>query len=375
MYWLEFAGEADGLAALEATTAASDLTVLGPGVATATDLVPTRIKQLGFLRAAGTVIARSEPTVDRARQALASAQLSSRDLPSTSANTPRPPTVAVRARDVRGTTGIDTQALERALGSVLVDAGFDIDLETPDHRLRVVCTQGRPDRDPAAEPTDPADPLAGDRIAVRSDPVCVLGWEQVRPDRSFAARRPTDRPFFQPGSMDPMLARTCVSLSGVSAGHCLLDPMCGTGGTLIEGGLIGAHVVGLDVQAQMVAGARQNLAAAGEWTGLVLQGDARQLPFAAESFDGFVVDVPYGRQSAIAARDREDLVTGVLAELARVAPRGVLVGDQDWRAHAEAAGWTITAVVRRRIHSSLVRYLHVLTRPDVRSAPSLSATH
>ncbi len=161
--------------------------------------------------------------------------------------------------------------------------------------------------------------------------------------------------------MHPLLARACVVLAGTRPGGRLLDPMCGTGGTLIEAGLIGASVLGIDADRRMVAGTRENLGdAVGDWQGAVVCGDAARLPLAADSVDGFVVDVPYGRQSAIAATDAVSLVASSLAELRRVAPRGVIVGDRSWAETARRAGWSVTAVARRRVHGSLVRHLHLL---------------
>ena len=351
MYWLELAGEADIFAALEATAVSSGLQVRAPGIATARAIDTTGVANAAFTRAAGRLLGWSDADPDSA-----SALLRSADLNISSG------TVAVRARDVRATAGVDTQAIERALGAVLVDRGFTIDLEDPDHELRALCAAGDLGRDPAADPTDPLDPVAAG--AVDTDPTesfCALGWTSVRGERSFAQRAPTERPFFQPGSMDPLLARACVILAGARPGRRLLDPMCGTGGTLIEAGLIGASVLGVDADRRMVTGTRENLTdAVDDWQGELVCGDAARLPLAADSVDGFVVDVPYGRQSAIAATDATSLVASALTELRRVAPRGVLIADRSWAEAARDAGWSVSVVARRRVHGSLVRYLHLL---------------
>ena len=44
----------------------------------------------------------------------------------------------------------------------------------------------------------------------------------------------------------------------IKKGELLLDPFCGTGGSLMEGGLIGARVVGTDVDWNMKNGAAIN---------------------------------------------------------------------------------------------------------------------
>jgi tRNA (guanine10-N2)-dimethyltransferase len=140
--------------------------------------------------------------------------------------------------------------------------------------------------------------------------------------------------------------------------------MCGTGGVLIEAGLVGADVVGSDAQWKMVRGAEENLGdaldgAAGAGGFDLARANATRLPFADGAFDAVVFDAPYGRQSKVVG-DLRDLVTEALAEARRVAPRCVLVADREWDDAAEAAGWTVESRFSRRVHRSLTRYALVL---------------
>ncbi len=45
--------------------------------------------------------------------------------------------------------------------------------------------------------------------------------------------------------MSPKLARCMVNLTGVKENDLVLDPFCGTGGILIEAGIMGARVIGV----------------------------------------------------------------------------------------------------------------------------------
>jgi len=327
VYALELVGESDDLPALEAESAATGVAVVAPGLATAGSVALERVRGLAYVRAASELVARTDADVDAAVAALAAAPLD------------REGTVAVRARDVRGSADVDTQRAEGALGAVLVERGADVDLEAPDHELRALFAAPARDDD------------AG---------VCLLGWTAAESVRDFAERAPTDRPFFQPGSMEPMLARALVNVAGARPGRTVLDPMCGTGGVLLEAGLVGARVLGVDAQRKMVRGTRRNLADGldGDWD--VVRGDATRLPLADAAVDAAVFDVPYERQSTVAGTSLEALVTGALAEVRRVAPRAVVVADRDWSAAARDAGWTVAARVERRVHRSLVRHCHVL---------------
>jgi tRNA (guanine10-N2)-dimethyltransferase len=323
VYVLELAGQDDEFAAFEAESAAAGVEVVAPGLATA-EGITDRLTTLAYTRRASELLGRCEPTVEAAQSLLSGTAID------------RAGTVAVRAVDVRGTAGVDTQRVERVLGQELVDRGFAVDLENPDHELRALFAGG-------------------------SDGTCALGWLVAESVRDYGQRKPTDRPFFQPGSMDPMLARALANVAGAREGATVLDPMCGTGGILIEAGLVGARVVGLDVQQKMVAGTRENLAAALETGWAVARGDARSLPVADDAVDAVVFDAPYGRQSKIEGSPGR-LVTAALREARRVAPRCVVVGDRPWAQPAHEAGWTTVAAFDRPVHRSLTRYVLVLRR-------------
>nr|WP_240148969.1 THUMP domain-containing protein [Halorubellus sp. JP-L1] len=351
---MELGGEDDAFARREAATATTGVERLGVGLATADAVVPERVRGLAYTRRAIECVGTTDASVASARALLDAASLGDRE-----------GSVAVRARDVRGGTGVSTSDAERELGNVLVDRGFSVDLDDPDHVLHVAFA---PDTDPEADDA-PADPQRGDAG------VCAVGWLVASSVRDFGDRKPTDRPFFQPGSMDPLLARAIANLAGARPGATILDPMCGTGGVLVEAGLVGADVVGVDAQAKMAAGARENLAAfldsgaepssvadPGDWA--TMRGDATRLALRDDAATGVVFDAPYGRQSKIETHGLDDLVAGALAESQRVADRCVLVADRDWRDAARDAGWTVDSAFRRRVHASLDRFVLVLDDQD-----------
>jgi tRNA (guanine10-N2)-dimethyltransferase len=324
VYVLELAGQDDDFAAYEAATAASAVEVIAPGLATARSLGET-FEQLAYTHRASDLVGRCAPDVESAVALLEAADVD------------REGSVAVRAIDVRGQTGIDTQAAERDLGQVLVDCDLSVDLDDPDHELRALFAEG----------------------------TCAVGWIARKAARDFTDRQPTDRPFFQPGSMDPSLARALANIAGAEPGARILDPMCGTGGILLEAGLVGADVYGVDAQAKMTDGSSQNLghfldgdATAGDWA--VIRGDASDLPLCGE-VDGVVFDAPYGRQSKIEG-DLAGLVEGALRGAARLTDRCVVVGDRPWARVAGQAGWMTEAAFHRRVHRSLTRHIVVLER-------------
>ena len=321
MFALELGGEDDDFAAVEAATAASDVSVRAPGLATA-ESITDRSEHLAYTHSASEVVAEAEPRVADAVDALSDVEFD------------RSGSVAVRAIDVRGETDVDTQRAERELGQVLVDRGFSVDLDSPDHEFRVLFADGS----------------------------CLLGWLVAASTRDYGTRQPGDRPFFQPGSMSPLLGRALANLAGARDGATILDPMCGTGGILIEAGLVGSRVLGFDTQPKMVDGTRTNLEYFLDDGFLVGRADARHQPVCdSTAVDGVVFDAPYGRQSKISG-DLRAVVEGALSEAARVTNRAVVVGDRPWARVAHATGWRTTAAFHRRVHRSLTRHIVVLDR-------------
>ncbi|PSQ10810.1 TIGR01177 family methyltransferase [Halobacteriales archaeon QS_5_70_15] len=333
MYVLELAGQHDDpLATLEARAACSGVEPLAPGLATA-DGLSNRIADLALTRTACELLARTGPTVGDAVAALrATLDGEGSDLGRGGEGSDLGRgTVRVRARDIRGLTGVSTGEAERRLGDVLTDRGYGVDLEDPDRELRALFTEG----------------------------VCAIGWVEGETAREFGSRRPTDRPFFQPGSMDPMLARALVNVAGARPGASVVDPMCGTGGLLLEAGLVGARVLGVDAQWKMVRGAAENLAAYLDGGFATVRGDATRLPVRDGAADAVVFDAPYDRQSKVVG-DLAALVSDALGEARRIAPRTVLVADRSWTDEAREAGWTVDERIERRVHRSLVRQIHLL---------------
>ncbi len=177
----------------------------------------------------------------------------------------------------------------------------------------------------------------------------------------YHERKPGNRAFFHPGVMMPRMVRALVNLSGAAPASTVLDPFCGTGGTLIEAGMIGCRAVGTDADPLMVAGTCQNLPGA-----YVAVADVRHLPFPDGSIDHVVSDLPYGQSVFIIGSGLDLLYRDALAEIRRVirpGKRSVIVTHRDIRPLV-GEFFTITGYYEQRVHRSLTRRILVVTRPD-----------
>ena len=125
----------------------------------------------------------------------------------------------------------------------------------------------------------------------------------------FEKRKNHNRPFSSPVSMDPVLARVLVNLSGIKPGKNLLDPFCGTGGILIEAGLCGIGVYGTDMKEEMVEGCRENLEEYGIISHDIRKNNASQaLEIFDTEFSAIVTDLPYGKSSKTTESAVEDFL-------------------------------------------------------------------
>jgi len=177
-------------------------------------------------------------------------------------------------------------------------------------------------------------------------------------ERGFESRKAQHRPFFHPTSLHPKLARALVNLARVRAGDTVLDPFCGTGGILIEAGLMDLKVEGVDANERAAEGCRKNLKHY-KLVGKVTQGDALKIK---GKFKAVVTDAPYGRGSFVdgesAGRLAEEFIEGA-EKLMDAGGRLVIVSNRKLRSRGKLQ---LAGLHELRVHKSLTRIVHVFGR-------------
>lgn len=143
------------------------------------------------------------------------------------------------------------------------------------------------------------------RVVILENTFFISNVLEMRDREYFQKNRPHLRKYFHPGCMLPKLARAMVNLARVKEGDIVLDPFCGTGGFLIEAGLIGAKLIGCDIDWRMASGTLINLE---EYNLLdkvikVKRLDAKYVKeflneLNIEKVDAIVTDPPYGISTA-----------------------------------------------------------------------------
>lgn len=246
---------------------------------------------------------------------------------------------AVRVK--RFNSQIDTVATERKAGSLILENYSDIKvkLRNPNSLVRLV--------------------------AFEND--VYIAIEKIKLNKKhFQDSKPHKRPFFYPGSMSPKLARCMVNLSRVTEGQLLLDPFCGTGGILIEAGLIGCKVVGSDVYWKMKNGTSINLDYYGITDYRTFNIDVRELKMY-EKVAAVVTDPPYGISTSTGDIEGNDIFKEFFnsiydnmrddAYLCMASPHYV-----DLKPLADDVGFEIVEQYGIKMHRSLTRIISVIRK-------------
>jgi len=247
-------------------------------------------------------------------------------------------TYSIRVKRVRDYSSINTESMERKIGAIFFKKGARADLKDPGIQFRVILTEDK----------------------------CIFGTMCGSIDRSaFEARKPHYKPFFYPGVLMPRVALALVNIAKPETN--LFDPFCGTGGILVEAGLLGIRAIGGDMQRKILLGAKMNLEYYNVDYSLMFE-DACGLALRDNCIDAVVTDPPYGRSAAIKAQSIEYMLGNSLKEVYRVLKpgrRAVFISERPIEKLAQEAGFEVIELHLQRVHKSLTRRMLVLRKPEI----------
>lgn len=175
----------------------------------------------------------------------------------------------------------------------------------------------------------------------------------------FEERKAHKRPKLHPTAMHPKLARAMINLTGIKKG-ILLDPFCGSGGILIEAGLMGMKPVGFDIDENMLARAKVNLDYFNIKGYELKQNDAARFR---KKIDYAVTDLPYGLNSK--AEELNNLYTGFLNNLHKRLRKKAAVSFPDfidYRHIVESSGFRIEKDYDYYLHKSLSKKIILIKK-------------
>ena len=193
------------------------------------------------------------------------------------------------------------------------------------------------------------------------------------PRSEFEARKPHQRPYFAPVSLHPRLARCLVNLAGLDNNQVLLDPFCGTGGLLLEAGLMGMTVIGSDIDPQMVAGTKANLEHWGINNYSLINSDIESLAEnlrkqgSAGQPHAIVTEPPYGRASTTQGQALDELLRKsfeIFSEILHPNGRLVISLPDPELAYAVHRDFKLLNRLTLRIHKSLTKTIFVFEKRE-----------
>jgi len=185
--------------------------------------------------------------------------------------------IAVRCKN--RSTKINSKSILEILADVYTNKRI-VDLKNPDIELRGLIT----------------------------DEKLYVGIKIAEINRSqYEKRKVQFRPYFSPISLHPKIARVMVNLSSIRNNEVLLDPFCGTGGILIEAGLIGAKIIGSDIENKMIEGCKKNLDFYKIKNYKLYCKDIGEIRNNVDKVDAVVTDLPYGKSTTTKGEEMKNL--------------------------------------------------------------------
>jgi len=121
----------------------------------------------------------------------------------------------------------------------------------------------------------------------------IAALSKYKNKQDFEKRKPHLRPELHPSSLNPRLARALINITGIKKGK-ILDPFCGSGGILIEAGLINLEPIGYDIDKIMLKRAEINLKYYKIKDYNLKQQDATKIK---TKFNYIVADLPYSKNT------------------------------------------------------------------------------
>jgi tRNA (guanine10-N2)-dimethyltransferase len=204
----------------------------------------------------------------------------------------------VRVKKIFGAK-IDTLEKEKMLGEILIKKFKEakVDLKNPTHRIHCLATPFK----------------------------LYLGLLLSEKGKKWIHnRKPINRPFNLPSSLQPELARCMVNLIREKPGKIILDPFAGTGSILIEAELMGYNAIGLELKRWICDGALKNLKYfLNNYEGII-NADARYSPLR-KSIDAIVTDPPYGRSATLMGETLEKLLKEFFNSIQEILKKGAYI--------------------------------------------------
>jgi tRNA (guanine10-N2)-dimethyltransferase len=178
-------------------------------------------------------------------------------------------------------------------------------------------------------------------------------------DKSYLERKAAMKPSLHPTAINPKLAKAMVNLTGAEKNETICDPFCGTGGILVEAGLMGMKTIGCDISKKMLAFAEKNMEHYKVKYFHLQEDDATK---ARIKCDYVVTDLPYGRNSEI-TKELDKLYLDFLLNIKKWKIKKAVIcfpDFVDYKKIIKSRGFSIEEEFENYVHKSLTKKIIVL---------------
>jgi len=178
----------------------------------------------------------------------------------------------------------------------------------------------------------------------------------------FEKRKVQYRPFFSPITLHPRLARALVNLSNIQKNKVLLDPFCGTGGILLEAGLIGVKIIGSDIEEKMIEGCKKTLSHYNIDKYKLIPSDIGEIHKHIDKVDAVVTDLPYGKSTTTKGEEKNQLYIRAFDKISNILKNNcrAVIGLSNSDLISEGENFfTHVETHEIKAHRSLTRYFAV----------------
>jgi len=199
-----------------------------------------------------------------------------------------------------------------------------------------------------------------------TDSKLYVGSKISEIDRSqFEDRKVQHRPFFSPISLHPKVARALVNLTSVKRNQILLDPFCGTGGILLEAGLMGIKIIGSDVEEKMIEGCKKTLDFYKIKNNKLFCSDIGEIKNYIDTVDAIATDLPYGKSTTTKGEKMERLYERAFESMSNLLKKDgkavIGLSNRDL-IHVGQKYFKLEEKYDFKIHRSLTRYFVVFKK-------------
>ncbi len=192
------------------------------------------------------------------------------------------------------------------------------------------------------------------KILVIKQKEMIIAQEEWENTEDFEKRKNQNRPAPHPTSLNPKLARAMINLANPKKE--ILDPFCGSGGILIEAGLMGLITTGIDIDKEMIKRAKINTKHYKVKTKLII-GNAINHN---KKTEAIITDLPYGRNSK--AEELTNLYTKFLKKSRKLTKKLIIAFPSITKNKKIIANskWKIKQKFKWRLHKNLEKEIYQL---------------